>query len=402
MTVGKYFERYIAIDTQSDEESTSFPSTDRQFVLAMVLLGDLHELGIQAYLSDWGYVYGEIPATPGREQDPAIGLLAHMDTSSAASDANVQARLVPYAGGDIVLNAEKNILLSAVENPALSACVGQDLYVTDGTTLLGADDKAGIAEIMALTERLVQDASIPHGKVMVAFTPDEETGRGTLHFDIENFGADFAYTVDGGALGELEYESFNAAGAKVIFHGLSLHTGDAKDRMKNACLFANEFVAMLPPAEAPEHTEGYEGFYHVSNLSGEVERAEVNLLIRDHNRTKFEARKNFVARAAAYLNEKYGAGSVECTITDTYANMREIIETRMDVVERARAAFVHCGVEPVSHPIRGGTDGSHLSFMGLICPNLSTGGFNFHGRFEFIPLQAMEKMVDVLEELVKI
>jgi tripeptide aminopeptidase len=347
-----------------------------------------------------GYVYGTLPANCA-EKVPVIGLISHMDTSDAAPGAGIKPRIVKnYNGGDIILNQEKNIVMRMADSHNLADCIGKDLIVTDGTTLLGADDKAGVAEILTMAEELNR-RGVPHGAVAVAFTPDEEIGRGTDHFDVKGFGADFAYTVDGGTMGELEYENFNAAGAVVTVHGVSVHTGDAKNRMRNAAQFAMEFHSMLPPAETPEHTEGYEGFYHLTRITGNAEQAELRYIIRDHNRAKFEARKETVRRIAAYLNEKYGAGTFELNLSDSYYNMKEKIKEHPEVVQRAEQAMRDTCIEPRAVPIRGGTDGARLSFMGLPCPNLPTGGQNFHGRFEFIPIQSMDKMVEVLINLVK-
>ena len=400
----KAYERllhYVSFDTTSHEDSTSCPSTPSQLILADALAEEMKKLGFAQVRQDKsGYVYGMLPASRG-VQAPVIGLISHMDTSEDAPGTGVKPRIVKaYDGGTLVLNEEKKIVLRPEDSPNLAACVGSDLIVTDGTTLLGADDKAGIAEILTAAEELNR-RGIPHGAVAVAFTPDEEIGRGTEKFDVKGFGADFAYTVDGGAVGNLEYENFNAAGAIVSIRGRGVHPGDAKNKMINAAQCAVEFHSMLPAAETPEHTEGYEGFYHLIRMAGSVENAELRYIIRDHDRAKFEARKETVRRIADYLNQKYGAGTFELKIKDSYYNMKEKIEEHPEIIARAEQAMREAGISPRAVPIRGGTDGAQLSFLGLPCPNLPTGGQNFHGRFEFIPIQAMDKMVEVLLNLVK-
>ncbi|MBP3372392.1 MAG: peptidase T [Clostridia bacterium] len=402
MTVKQYFERYISIGSASDEASADCPSTTGQLMLGMVITGDLCEMGIFARQDDHGYVYATIPATAGMEDAPRIGLIAHMDTSPAVSGEDIRHRTVYYGGGDILLNPAKNIYLRAQEHPHLQNHVFKHLIVTDGTTLLGADDKAGIAEIMALCEFLVTHPEIPHGAVEIAFTPDEEIGRGTDHFDLEHFEADFAYTVDGGALGELEYENFNAASAVLSIDGISTHPGTAKDVMVNAALLAGEFMSMLPADERPETTEGYEGFYHLCDVTGDCEHAKLVYIIRDHDKEKFEARKAFFGEAAEKLQTKYPKAKVQAEVADSYYNMRQVLEDRMDIVDRAADAMRACNVEPIVQPIRGGTDGARLSFEGLPCPNLSTGGYNFHSRFEYIPVEDMETMVEVLKKIVTV
>ena len=393
----------VAYDTTSDEdapESVS-PSTKKQLALADHLAEELKSLGFEGVRRDkFGYVYGFLPSNCGEGQ-PVVGLISHMDTSPAASGANIRPRVVKnYGGGDIVLNREKNIVLSPAEFGCLSGCKGMDLVVTDGTTLLGADDKAGISEILTAAEAL-REKNVPHGKIAVAFTPDEEIGRGTDHFDLEAFGADLAYTVDGGKLGELEYENFNAAAATLTVRGVSTHPGDAKNKMRNAAVLGMEFHAMLPAAETPEHTEGYEGFYHLTRFTGCEETAELRYIVRDHDKAAFEARKAYLQHAANYLNEKYGAGTFRLNLKDSYYNMKEIMEKHMDVVKRAENAMRACGVEPKAVPIRGGTDGAMLSWKGLPCPNLPTGGYNYHSRFEFAAVQEMDKMAEVLVALVR-
>ncbi|MEQ2457520.1 peptidase T [Flavonifractor hominis] len=396
------FLKYVTYDTQSDEHSTTTPSTDKQKVLGAALAEELDQMGLyNAHMDEYGYVYAWLPATAGCEGIPCVGLIAHMDTSPSAPGAGVKPRIVRYEGGDIVLNEEKNIVMKAAEFESLAKYVGKELIVTDGTTLLGADDKAGVAEIMSAVECLVQHPEIPHGRIAVAFTPDEEVGAGADHFNVEGFGAAVAYTVDGGELGELEYENFNAASASVVIHGVNIHPGSAKNKMKNALLIGLEFAGMLPPAETPAHTEGYEGFYHLCEMHGDETETRMDYIIRDHDRAKFEARKAYLVRAAAYLNDKYGAGTVELTVKDSYYNMREQIEPHMYLILRARAAMEAAGVTPMEVPIRGGTDGARLSYMGLPCPNLCTGGVNFHGVHEYIPADALTKMTEVLVHLVK-
>ncbi len=396
------FLRYVKIDTQSDDNSIMTPTTAGQHELASILVKELEEMGAQeiTYDREHCYVYASVPATAGREGDKVSGFIAHMDTSPAVSGKNIKPAVIEnYDGGDILLNKEKSIMMQVKEFPELSAYVGQSLIVTDGTTLLGADDKAGIAEIMEMAEYLLSHPEIPHGKIRIGFTPDEEVGAGADYFDVALFGADYAYTVDGGKLGELEYENFNAAGAKVTIAGRSVHPGDAKNKMINALLLMMEFQSMLPKLESPAHTEGYEGFYHLDNMSGNVESAQAEYIIRDHDREKFETRKEIFLGIGKYLNEKYGEGTVQIRMEDSYYNMREIIEQHMHLIEDAKAAMREIGVEPIVVPIRGGTDGARLSFMGLPCPNLCAGGHNFHGRYEYICIESMEKIVELLVKL---
>lgn len=390
------FLRYIQYDTASSEASDSCPSTPGQLILGRALAEEMREMGINdARIDEHGYVYGSIPATA--EDFPAIGLIAHMDTVDDVPAAPMRARIVEkYDGGAVQL--EGGDALDPAEFPELRLRAGKDLIVTDGRTLLGADDKAGVAEILTACERILASAA-PHGKICIGFTPDEEIGRGADRFDIPGFGADFAYTVDGDEVGGIEYENFNAAAAAVEFHGRSVHPGSAKNKMVNAALLAMEFHALLPEAERPERTEGYEGFYHLTSLSGEVERARAQYILRDHDRAKLEEKKATMRRAAAVINEKYGSGSCLCEIRDSYSNMREVIDRHPEVIRRAEAAYRAAGIEPFSVPIRGGTDGARLSFEGLPCPNLATGGMNFHGRFECIAVQDMDAMAEVLYQL---
>ena len=387
---------YVQFDTASNEASETCPSTPGQLELGRSLVEEMRLMGISnARMDENGYVYGEIPANA--EGFPTIGLIAHMDTVDCVPALPMHARIVEnYDGGAVQL--EGGDVLDPADYPELKNRAGKDLIVTDGRTLLGADDKAGVAEIMTACEQLLSQ-NLPHGDVRIAFTPDEEIGRGADRFDVKGFGADFAYTVDGDELGGIEYENFNAASAQLTFHGRSVHPGSAKNKLINAALLAMEFDSLLPPQERPEHTEGYEGFYHLCGVKGETELAESVYILRDHDRARFEARKATVERIAAYMNEKYGAGTVECNVQDSYYNMREVIEPRMDIIRRAEAAYRAVGVTPFEKPIRGGTDGSRLSFMGLPCPNLATGGMNYHGRFECIAVQDMDKMAEMLVAL---
>ena len=394
------FLKYAIVPTMSDENSESVPSTKKQLVLAEMLCKELKALGFaDARVDDKGYVYASLAANTDREVN-AIGFVAHMDTSPDAPDSVVKPAIVDYKGGDILLNPEKGITMCVSDYPYLEKYVGQHLIVSDGTTLIGADDKAGISEIMTALERIITE-NIPHGKICVGFTPDEEIGRGADYFDVESFGADYAYTVDGGSLGEIEYENFNAAGAKVEFKGISIHPGSAKDRMKNASLIAFEFNALLPADEIPSKTEGYEGFHHLTDMTGEIESATLYYIIRDHDKAKFEEKKAQFVLAAEKINEIYGEGTAVLTLKDSYYNMKEIIEDHMYTVERAERAMTDVNVTPKIIPIRGGTDGARLSFMGLPCPNLCTGGENFHSRFEFISVEAMDKITDILVQIVK-
>ena len=398
------FLEYVQIDTESAEESTTMPSTMKQHDLAALLEKQLREMGAAeiVYDKEHCYVYASIPATVGCEDAPVIGFIAHMDTSPAVTGAGVKPRIIEnYDGRDIVLSEEKQVVMRVADFPELASCQGKRLIVTDGTTLLGADDKAGVAEIMAMASWLLQHPEIAHGKVRIGFTPDEEVGAGADHFNVELFGADYAYTVDGGPLGEMEFENFNAAGAKVSVHGRSVHPGSAKDKMRNAILMAQEFQSMLPVAENPMYTCGYEGFYHLDTLHGNVEEAVAEYIIRDHDRVKFEKKKEHFLRIAGYLNEKYGAGTFEIDMKDSYYNMREVIEKNMFIIEQAKEAMAQLDVEPIVSPIRGGTDGARLSFMGLPCPNLCTGGRNAHGKYEYACIDDMETIVKLLVKIVE-
>ena len=394
------FLNYVAFPTMSDSASETVPSTAKQLVLAAALKEELIALGLtDAKVDGCGYVYATLPANTDKEIN-TIGLIAHMDTSSEASDTDIKASIVDYKGGDILLNEKENILMTVADYPYLAKYEGQHLIVSDGTTLIGADDKAGIAEIMTAVEKIIA-SGMEHGKICVAFTPDEEIGRGANHFDVAGFGADYAYTVDGGALGELEYENFNAAGAHIEIHGVSIHPGSAKDKMKNAALIACEFNALLPEDEIPSKTEGYEGFHHLSGISGGIEYAELHYIIRDHDRTKFEEKKAGFVDACAKINAIYGEGTAVMKLSDSYYNMKEKIEPHMYIIDRAKKAMTDVGVTPNVVPIRGGTDGARLSFMGLPCPNICTGGENFHSRFEFVSVEAMEKISDILVKLIE-
>ena len=393
MTVLERFLRYVSFDTMSDEFSDTCPSSAKQKLLGQALVEEMSAMGIaDARMDENGYVYGTVPGDP---KLPVIGLIAHMDTSPDASGADIRARVVEYQGGDILLHEEKDIWMRETDYPALKNHAGKHLVVTDGTTLLGADDKAGIAEILTAAEFLLK-ARMSHATLKIGFTPDEEIGRGADKFDVEGFGAEFAYTADGGTLGEIEYENFNAASAKVEFRGLNIHPGSAKGKMVNSQYIAMEFQSLLPQAQKPEYTAGYEGFIHLTDMEGEVEKSTLRYIVRDHDMEKFQEKKAVLQAAAEFLNRKYGDGTVTLTLRDSYFNMRKCIEPCMHVVERAKKAMEQAGITPVETPIRGGTDGARLSYMGLPCPNLCTGGANYHGRFEYVPVEDMEKCVEML------
>ena len=394
------FLKYVTIYTTSDEESTTHPSTARQFDLAHLLVAQLKELSVaDAAVDDKCYVYGTLPATPGYEEKPALGFVSHMDTAPAAPGENVKPQVFEnYDGGD-VLFAGTGEYMTVEKFPELANWKGQTLITADGTTLLGADDKAGIAEIMTAVER-IQKENIPHGKICIGFTPDEEVGQGADFFDVDRFGAQFAYTVDGGDVGELEYQNFNAADAVVTVHGFSVHPGSAKDLMKNAQTIAMEFAAALPAEEVPEHTEGFEGFFHLYQMSGDVTTARLHYIIRDHDGEKFAARKALMEEITARLNAEHGAGTVVLELKDSYYNMEEKVKPHFHLIENAEKAIRKAGLEAHIVPIRGGTDGARLSFMGLPCPNLGTGGFNFHGPCECITTEKMDQSVEILLNLV--
>lgn len=403
MDLIKRFLGYTAVDTQSDEYSESVPSTEKQKNLARLLKDELESMGLEeVYMDSMGYVYATLPANTDA-RIPTIGFISHMDTSPSMSGKDVKPRIVEnYDGGDILLNSEQNIVLSPSLFPELLAHKGEDLIVTDGTTLLGADDKAGIAEIISAVEYLQQHPEIKHGKVRIGFNPDEEIGMGAAHFDVERFGCEFGYTVDGGEVGEMEFENFNAAKAVFKIQGLEVHPGYAKGKMVNASLLAGQLIGMFPADETPGTTCGYEGFYHLVALSGEVDHASATFIIRDHDRAKFEDRKRFAAQVAEKMNAQYGAGTVTVEISDQYYNMKEQIDKVPFVVDIACEAMKLAGVTPVKVPIRGGTDGAQLSFKGLPCPNLFAGGMNFHGRYEWVPIQSMEKAMMTVVRIIEL
>ena len=397
------FLKYIKIDTQSDETSDTYPSTKKQFDLAKVLQKELQEMGLKDIsLDEHCYLMATLPANTTKKI-PTIGFIAHMDTCPDMSGANINPQIIQnYDGKDIVLNKEKNIILSVSEFPELAEYKGQTLITTDGNTLLGADDKAGVAEIMTAIQYLVNHPEIKHGDIRVGFTPDEEIGRGVDKFDVKKFDAAFAYTLDGGGIGELEYENFNAAHAKVIFNGQNIHPGYAKNKMINALILAMEFNGMLPVNERPEFTQDYEGFYHLIKMEGAVENASIQYIIRDHDRKKFEAKKVFMQQTVDYMNKKYRENTVVLEMKDQYYNMREQVEKTFHVVENAQKAMEELGIVPKIVPIRGGTDGARLSFMGLLCPNLFAGGHNFHGKMEYVSVESMEKAVQLVLKIIDI
>lgn len=400
MNLVERFMKYIKIYTTSDESSTTVPSTERQLNLANVLKEELIEMGLtEVTLDEFGIVMATLEGNIDKEV-PVIGFLSHMDTAPDLTTEGIHPRIVEkYQGGDIVLNKELDIRLSPEFFPEMENYIGQDLIVTDGTTLLGADDKAGIAEIITAIEYLMEHPEIPHGKIRIAFTPDEEIGRGADHFDVEKFGADFGYTVDGGELGELEYECFNASNAKLVFYGRNVHPGSAKDKMINAMEILQELHSMLPKEQKPEYTQDYEGFLHQTMIEGNVEEAKTEYIIRDHDTEKFEHKKKVLKSATDFINIKYGEGTVNLIMEDSYYNMGKQIEPVFHIVEIAKTAMEELKIEPLIAPIRGGSDGSRLSFMGLPCPNFFTGGHNFHGKYEYIPIQSMEAAVKVIVKI---
>ena len=401
MSVTERFLRYVKVNTESKDEQEAVPSTEVQWNLAKLLVEELREIGAEdIQLADHCYVYATIPATV-EEERPVLGLIAHLDTSEAVTGEGVKPQIFNnYGGKNICLNSVLQISMGPEQFPELLHYVGDDLIVTDGTTLLGADDKAGVAEIMAVAEYLLQHPEIPHGKIRIGFTPDEEVGRGVDFFDVEGFGADFAYTIDGGEIGEIEYENFNAASGNITIHGVSVHPGTAKNKMINALMVGMEFEALLPKEQKPEYTDGYDGFFHLSRMDGGVEQARLHYIIRDHDKDKFEEKKRIFARAAAYLNEVYGEETVICEIRDSYYNMKEMITPHEHLIKNAVRAMETNGIVPKIVPIRGGTDGARLSYMGLPCPNLCTGGGNFHGKYEYVSIQSMERIVKMLIDLV--
>ena len=396
------FFRYVSVDTQSDENSESQPSAAKELDLLRMLRDELNALGVEATLDEYGYVMGSIPSNMDKDV-PAIGFIAHVDTAPDASGKDVRPQVIPdYDGGPVDLKGVPGLQLRPEEFPEMRRYVGKTLITTDGTTLLGADDKAGIAEIMHAVEYIVSHPEFRHGDIKIGFTPDEEIGRGVVKFDVEKFGAEYAYTMDGGEIGELEYENFNAASAKVRIQGRNVHPGSAKDKMKNAILIGQELNALLPAVQRPEHTEGYEGFFHLISFKGTVEEAESAYIIRDHDREKFEQKKREIVRCADFINGKYGEGTVAVEVRDQYYNMRGQVEPHYHIIEKAMKAIEMAGIEPVVKPIRGGTDGANLSFKGLPCPNLFAGGLNFHGKMEFIPLESMEKASEVILNIIRL
>lgn len=394
---------YVKVDTMSDEETQTIPSTAKQLVLAQKLYSELIEIGASdVSLDENGYVMAHIDSNMDKIV-PAIGFISHMDTSPEVSGTDVKPQIVEnYDGGNIILNRQKNIVLSPSDFPELKKYKGKTLITTDGNTLLGADDKAGISEIMTAIEYIIEHPELKHGDISVAFTPDEEIGMGAHHFDVKKFKAEVAYTIDGGEIGELEYENFNAAAAEIIVHGRSVHPGSAKNKMKNSILIGNEFMNLMPALEVPQHTEGYEGFYHIVSTSGNVENMSLNYIIRDFDAKNFKKRKEFICCVVDKLNDKYGKNTVEVKISDQYFNMKEKIEPVKYIVDVAFQAMKECGIVPNLNPIRGGTDGATLSYMGLPTPNIFTGGHNFHGRYEYIPVYAMEKAVEVIVKIIDI
>ena len=396
------FLNYVPVWTTSDETSDTVPSADRELVLARMLVEEMKGLGIaDARVDDKGYVYGHIPATPGCEDKPSLGLVAHMDTVADASGENIKPQIIEnYDGKDVVLKGSGDIL-KVDEFPYLAELKGRTLITTDGTTLLGADDKAGIAEILTVAEEIIKEG-LPHGKICIGFTPDEEIARGAKHFDVEGFGADYAYTLDGDEEGEIQFENFDASTAFITIHGVSVHTGSAKDVMVNSQTIATEIHQMLPVNERPETTEGYEGFYHLVSVQGNVTTTKMKYFIRDFDRRSFDARAQKLRDIAEEMNKKYGEGKVEVEIVESYYNMREKIEPCMQLIDYAKAAIEHAGITPIVSPVRGGTDGARLSFKGLPCPNIFAGGLNFHGRYEFVPIQNMEKAMNVIVKIAEL
>ncbi|MDY6324746.1 MAG: peptidase T [Catonella sp.] len=401
--VKERFLDYVSYDTQSEEGTDQVPSTAKQLKLAEHLVEELKGMGIEdVKLLDHGYVFATVPATSDKDL-PVLGFISHMDTSDAISGADIKPREIKnYDGNDIVLNEALNIVLKTSEFPEIKDFTGEDLIVTDGTTLLGADDKAGLSEIISMAEYFMEHPEIKHGKIRLGFTPDEEVGHGTKYFDVDEFGADYAYTVDGGRLGSLEYENFNAAEAMITISGSSTHPGSAKWKMKDAVRIAREFANLMPVYEDPYCTEGREGFIFLIKIEGTAESAKLQYIIRDHDSAKFEEKKAFIQAAAAFINVKYGAGTVKCDLHDQYYNMKEMIEPNMHLIENAKRAMEDLGIKPLIEPVRGGTDGAMLSFNGLPCPNLNTGGMNYHGKYEYVSVTAMRKIVELLEKIVLI
>lgn len=396
------FLRYVAVETTSNDESDSQPSSACQLDLLRMLADELNAMGVKATLDEWGYVMATIPSNIDKEV-PAVGFIAHVDTAPDASGKDIKPRIVEnYDGEDVVLNQEQGIKIPVSDFPEIKQYKGQTLVVTDGTTLLGADDKAGVAEIMNAVQYIVEHPEFKHGEIKIGFTPDEEIGRGVDKFDVEKFGAKYAYTMDGGQIGELEYENFNAASAKIHIQGRNVHPGYAKDKMINAIIIAMELNGMLPVQQRPEYTSGYEGFFHIVGISGAVEQASVSYIIRDHSMEKFQQKKALMQEVVAFINAKYGAGTATLDMKDQYYNMREQVEPHYHIIEKAMKAMEMAGIKPVVQPIRGGTDGARLSFMGLPCPNIFAGGHNFHGKLEYLPLQSMEKASEVVLNIISL
>ena len=402
MNITERFLKYVSFHTTSDENTGTTPSTPGQMVLAKYLRDELIAMGMQEVeLDDKGYLMATLPANT--EGKPVIGFIAHMDTAPDASGENIRPRIVTnYDGQDILLNEEQHIVLETAKYPEITRYKGQDIIVTDGTTLLGADDKAGIAEIVSACQYLIEHPEVKHGKIRIGFTPDEEIGQGADHFDVKKFGCDYAYTMDGGAVGELEYENFNAASCKVTIHGVNVHPGSAYRKMKNAILLAQEWLNRMPQHETPEQTQGYQGFFHITGIQGTVEEASLSFIIRDHDRQHFEERKDFMQQLCRAFNEQEGQGTVEVALRDQYYNMREKVEPVMHIVKLVEKAMKSVGVAPKVQPIRGGTDGARLSFEGLPCPNIFAGGENFHSRFEYLPVQSMEKAYQVILKIIEL
>ena len=396
------FLRYVAVDTMSNEDSETQPSAEKELNLLRMLRDELVGLGVEATLDEWGYVMASIPSNV-EEAVPAIGFIAHVDTSPDASGADIKPQIIPdYDGSDVPLKGVPGLVLAVGDFPELLAHKGETLITTDGTTLLGADDKAGVAEIMSAVQYIVEHPEFKHGKICIGFTPDEEIGRGVVKFDVERFGADYAYTMDGGEVGELEFENFNAASASLHVQGRNVHPGYAKGKMLNAIRIAEEFDALLPPSQKPEYTEGYEGFLHIIGFKGTVEESDVTYIIRDHDSVKFEALKKTMRDCEAFINARYGAGTAVLTIKDQYRNMREQVEPHYHIVEKAVKAMEMAGIKPHIQPIRGGTDGANLSFKGLPCPNIFAGGLNFHGKFEWVSVENMQKATRVILNIISI
>lgn len=404
MTIIERFLKYVGFCTTSDEQTNMTPSTPGQMEFAEYLKKELIQIGLQEVeLDSNGYIMATLPANDQTTQRPTIGFIAHMDTSPDASGRNIKPRIIQnYDGQDIVLNPQENIVLETAKYPEILRYKGQDLIVTDGTTLLGADDKAGIAEIVTALEELISHPEIKHGKIRIAFTPDEEIGQGADHFDVQKFGCDFAYTMDGGAIGELEFENFNAAACTITVHGVNVHPGSAYHKMLNSMRIAFQLAVMLPRWETPEHTQAYEGFYHLTAMNGSVEETKLSYIIRDHDRARFESRKRELEHLVRKVNREFGEGTVEIAIRDQYYNMREKIEPVMHIIELAEKAMTEVGVTPEIKPIRGGTDGARLSFEGLPCPNIFAGGENFHSRYEYLPIHSMEKAKEVILKIIQL